>query len=153
MNNNSIRFVEARGQNAFVDMPFYVETMLVARKIVYTDNIYCYHRSSSLNFQNPEDCIYPFDRMEEVFGILSAQKIKDKNIIANVYKRVLKLINIIFEALDEEKQYSLKNMPYEIQLRIEKIISLLDEDIINNSLFIDDFERRLFNLLSPNRIV
>ncbi len=57
-----------------------------------------------------------------------------------------------FSSLNQEK-FDIKNMPYEVQLRIEKIISSLDEDIVNNSLFIDDFERRFFNLLSPNKIL
>ena len=153
LNNNSIRFVEARGQNSFVDMPFSIETMLLAKKIVYTDNPYYCHRHSMIDFQNPEDCIFPFDRIEEVFQILIGQKIKDKNVTANIYKRVLKLINIVFTALDREEKFDIKNMPYEVQLRIEKIISSLDEDIVNNSLFIDDFERRFFNLLSPNKIL
>lgn len=152
LNNNSIRFVEARGQNSFVDMPFYVESMLSAKKIVYTDNPYYCHRHKTFSFQNLEDCIFPFDRIEEVFQILIGQKNKDKNITANIYKRVLKLINIVFTALDREEKFDIKNMPYEVQLRIEKIISSLDEDIVNNNLFIDDFERRFFNLLTPNKI-
>jgi len=129
------------------------ETMLLAKKIVYTDNIYSYHRKAEFDFQNLEECISPFDRIEEVFEILAVQKIKDKNVISNVYKRALKLINLVFERLDEENKFDVKSMPYEIQLRIEKVISLMDEDIINSSLFIDDFERRFFNLLAPDKLI
>ncbi len=157
LNNSSIRFVETRGQNfptnSFIDFPFYIETMLLAKKIVYTDNIYSYHRKAEFDFQNLEECISPFDRIEEVFEILAVQKIKDKNVISNVYKRALKLINLVFERLDEENKFDVKSMPYEIQLRIEKVISLMDEDIINSSLFIDDFERRFFNLLAPDKLI
>ncbi len=157
LNNNSIRFVETRGYNSpvdsFIDMPFYTETMLIAGKIVYTDNPYYYHRNTILEFQDPKEYIFPFDRVEEVLQILIRQKVKDKNIIANVYKRILKVINIVFEALDTENSLDIKNMPYEVQLRVEKIISSLDEDIVNNSLFIDDFERRFFNILNPDKIV
>ncbi len=70
-----------------------------------------------------------------------------------MYKRILKITSIVFEALDSENSLDIKNMPYEIQLRAEKIISALDEDIINNSLFIDDFERRFFNILNPDKII
>lgn len=157
LNNNSIRFVETRGQNlptnSFIDLPFSIETMLLAKKIVYTDNIYSYHRKTMFDFQNIEECISLFDRIEEVFEILAVQKIRDKNITANVYKRALKLINLVFEGLDEQNKFDLKNMPYEIQLRIEKMIDLMDEDIINNSLFIDDFERRFFNFLFQDKLV
>lgn len=134
-------------------MPFYIETMLTAGKIVYTDIPYYYHKSVRLEFQDPKEYIFPFDRIEEVLQILIKQKIKDKNIIANVYKRILKITSIVFEALDSENSLDIKNMPYEIQLRAEKIISALDEDIINNSLFIDDFERRFFNILNPDKII
>ncbi len=157
LNNNSIRFVETRGYNSrvdsFIDMPFYIETMLTAGKIVYTDIPYYYHKSVRLEFQDPKEYIFPFDRIEEVLQILIKQKIKDKNIIANVYKRILKITSIVFEALDSENSLDIKNMPYEIQLRAEKIISALEEDIINNSLFIDDFERRFFNILNPDKII
>lgn len=157
LNNNSIRFVETRGHNSpvdsFIDMPFYIETMLTASKIVYTDNSYYYRKTTALEFQDPKEYIFPFDRIEEVLQILIKQKIKDKNIIANTYKRILKIINIIFKTLDAENSLDIKNMPYEIQLRVEKIISSMDEDIINNSLFIDDFERRFFNILNPNKVI
>lgn len=153
LNNNSIRFVEARGQNSFVDMPFYIETMLLAKKIVYTDIAYYCHKSNEFDFQNLEDCIFPFDRAEEVLQILAKQKIKDKNITVNIYKRILKLISIVFTILDKEEKFDIKNMPYEVQLRIEKIISSLDEDIINNNLYIDDFERRFFNILSVDKAI
>ncbi len=153
LNNNSIRFVEARGNNSFIDMPFNIETLLLAGKIVYTDNSCYFHRVAPVKFSNPEDYIFPFDRIEEVLQILTRQKIKDKNIIANIYKRILKIINIVFEAYDKENSLNIKNMPYEIQLRIEKIILNMDEDIINNSLFIDDFERRFFNILTPNKAI
>jgi len=149
LNSNSIRFVEARGQNTFVDMPFYIETMLLARKIVYTDNPYYYHRYKTFDSKNPEDYILPFDRVEETFRILQRQKIKDKNITANIYKKALKIINKIISAINKDEEFNIKNMPYELQLRVEKIIAMMDEDIINNSLFIDDYERRLFNLLAP----
>lgn len=117
LNNNSIRFVEAK-DFSFVDNPFQVETMLLAQKIVYTGSAYYYRRQGiksktrlSLKNSTKEDsenvyfepktdiskfaCL--FERADEMHEILSRCKNKDRNILANIHKRELGFIQYILE--------------------------------------------------------
>ncbi len=144
LNNNSIRFVQAKN-NGYIDAPFHIETMLLAQKIIYTDVPYYYKRKNSTE----ENIASIFDRLEEMSEILLKQRVKDKNIIANIYIRQLKLIkNILNTSLDDLNNIKAKNISYEIQRRIETILTSMDEDIIKNSPCINESERTFFSLLT-----
>lgn len=154
LNNNSIRFVEARGFSN-VDNPFQVETMLLAQKIVYTGSAYYYRRQRATMLNSFADFSALYDRADEMHEILSRCKNKDRNILANIYKRELGFVRGTLEAaanmgrgklpLDD---FDIKNVPYEIQLRIEKMISRMDSDIVKNNPAFDTYERNFYNMLS-----
>lgn len=185
LNNNSIRFVEARGFS-FVDNPFQVETMLLAQKIAYTGSAYYYRRQNLKSrtqekLENAEygkiqnrtampyspsvdisDFVCLFDRADEMHEILSRYKNKDKNILANIYKRELGFIQYILETSAKNKtsecnreklfldNFDIKNMPYEIQLRVEKAFLRMDSDIIRNNPAFDTFEKNFYDFFSSS---
>lgn len=164
LNNNSIRFVEAKGFSN-VDNPFQVETMLLAQKIVYTGSAYYFRRQNpcmdgiagslageTLNFA------HLYDRADEMHEILNRCKNRDRNILANIYKRELGFVRHTFEVSAQNEairtkrghfpldNFDIKNVPYEIQLRIEKMVSRMDGDIIKNNPAFDSYERNFYNL-------
>ena len=145
LNNNSIRFVEAKN-NGFIDAPFHIETMLLAQKIIYTDTAYYYRRQKTLSSNGEKSFI--FDRAEEISQILLKQKTRDKNVFANIYKRQLKLIATALDISKENSCVEIKDVSYEAQRRIEIIAKNMDEDIIKNNPYIDEFEKRFFSMLT-----
>ncbi len=158
LNNNSIRFVEAKNFS-FVDNPFQVESMLLAQKIVYTGSAYYFRRQKlQCDIQNEvgiSDFASLFNRADEMYEILARCKNKDRNILAHIYKRELGFIRHTLEAHVKTAKaplpldnYDIKNVPYEIQLRIEKALSRMDEDIIKNNPVFDTRERNFYNYLS-----
>lgn len=167
LNNNSIRFVESKGFGG-VDNSFQVETMLLAQKIIYTGSAYYYRRCSALqNNEYDDDLLSLFDRSDEMHEILSRCKNKDRNILANVYKRELGFIERVLKAsvsdyLDSKTSkkiciklplddFNIKNIPYEIRRRIDKTIARMDEDIIKNNPAIGTFERNFYSILSEEK--
>lgn len=168
LNSNSIRFVEARGF-AGVDNSFQVESMILAQKIIYTGAAYYYRRQ---NLSDDSCCnVNPsvfFDRADEMHEILSRYKNKDKNILANIYKRELWFVQKALETTDTRAansprgigksgvklpldDFDIKNVPYETRRRIEKTISGMDEDIIRNNPAINTFEKNFYNILSGEK--
>lgn len=147
LNENSIRFVQAP-EHSFVDMPFNVETLLLAQKIIYTNKAFC-RRPKDVN-EMLSYGVFALDRADEAGQILIRQKIKDKNILSCVYKRELKYIENVLNSINQSvlpfDKFNIKNVPYEIQLKIEKIIANMDEEIIKNNPFISDYERNFYNL-------
>jgi len=168
LNNNSIRFVEAKGFSN-TDNPFQVETMLAAQKILYTGSAYYFRRQRASYVENVNPAAL-FDRADEMREILLRYKNKDKNIFANIYKRELGFVRHTIETFAKIPQnnknslssgklpfdnFDIKNLPYEMQLRVEKIISRMDEDIVKNNPVFDTFERNFYELLSssiPNKV-
>jgi len=163
LNSASIRFVEVKGKG-FTDYPFCVETYLLAQKIVYTHSAYCTSvESLKPSFSELREVVALFERADEISEILSRQKVKDRNILANVYKKELEFITYalqfsfgddfenVFEGRDFVeffKRFDFKNIPYEIQLRMEKMLCRTDETVIRDNPCINSYERKLYMFLN-----
>ncbi len=146
LNNNSVRFVEAKGFSN-VDNPFQLETMLLAQKIAYTGSALYFRRQKERKEFDLEVFAALFDRADEMEEILTRYKNKDRNISANIYKRELGFIYRMFEVLNT---FDIKNLPYEIQRRIEKTVSRMDEDIVKNNPAFNIQEKNFYNMLTSS---
>lgn len=137
LTKNSVWFVEPKGAG-WADNPFQVKTLCLAQRIFYTDTPYYYYRlnnpnssSNIVNFSNP------FDRSEEIHNFLREKRIKDKNILAHLYKRELGYIEIILKGIDDdlfEKAY----------YKINEMTRRMDETIIRENKFINSYERDFY---------
>ena len=123
LKENSISFVEAAGAG-WTDNPFQVQTMCLANRINYTSESYYFWRR--LNYYESDDLknyTIPFKRSDEIHAWLENQGIKDKNILASLYKRELAYIGIVLgmkKIADKKDCFSL----------IEKMLDRMDKDIV-----------------------
>lgn len=138
LTKNSILFNEPKGAG-WADNPFQVKTMCKAARIVYTDTPYYHYRlnnpTSSSNIVNISN---PFDRSEEIHTFLESNKIKDKELLAHLYKRELGYIEIVLKGISDEL--------FEIaHARISHMIGRMNEKIIAGSKSINSYERNFYN--------
>ncbi len=137
LNKNNISFVEPKGAG-WADNPFQVKTLCSAEKILYTDNAYYYYRitnpessSTVVNINNP------FDRSDEIHRFLDKHNIKNENLLAHLYKREFGYIDIVLACITPD----LINFAYN---KIQALINRMDENIIKNNKFINDYEKQSF---------
>ncbi len=136
---NNINFVEAK-KAGWADNPFQVQTLFLAKKLVYTDNAYYYYRltnpdssSTVVNINNP------FDRSDEVHNFLVKNNIKDEDLLANLYKRELGYIDIVLSCISN----NLFDFACE---KIDKMLKRMDKDIIFTNSCITDYEKFFFEI-------
>lgn len=95
LDKNNINFIEAPGAG-WVDNPFQVQTMCLAKRINYTQNAYYYWRR--LNYYESDDLkdyTIPFKRSNEIHKWLENSNITDFNILSALAKREIAYINIV----------------------------------------------------------
>lgn len=137
LNSHDIHFVEAKGAG-WVDNPFQVETLCRAERILYTDNAYYYYRltnpTSSSNIVNISN---PFDRSDEVHEFLEKNNIKDKNILAHLYKREFSYIDTVLSGISKELfDFACK--------KINGMISRMDKKALYENKYVNDYEKNLY---------
>ncbi len=89
LNENNIRFVEAKGAG-WVDNPFLIESFCRAKRITWTPDAYYYYRQTNPNASSfLKDCSMPFERTKEMMTFLDRNEISDTAIRGSVYKRIL----------------------------------------------------------------
>jgi len=86
----NIRFMEAKG-GGWVDNPFFYETMLKAKSIVYINEPLYYYRktadeSSSTNLNDPT---LPITRMNDNLDVIDNISVKDTDVLRMAYARAL----------------------------------------------------------------
>lgn len=143
LNNNKIRFVEAPGAG-WTDNPFQVQTMCLAKRILYTDKPYYYWRCVNLNqSEDLKDYTLPFNRSDEIHEWLSANNITDKNILEALYRREIAYIQIVLLKkiiADKEDCYN----------RVKAMCRRMDPEIVYNSVNISKRDKMLFEKCCVN---
>lgn len=137
LNKNNISFVETKGAG-WVDNPFQIQTLCLAKRIFYSDNPYYYYRldnpNSSSNIVNISN---PFDRSDEVHSLITSYNINDNNILAHLYKREFSYIHIVLNGIQE-------NMFETAYKKINDMIKRMDKDIIKNNQYINEYEKSFY---------
>ncbi|MCM1010818.1 MAG: glycosyltransferase [Fusobacterium sp.] len=137
LDKNNIKFVEAKGAG-WVDNPFQIQTLCLAKRIFYTDNAYYYYRltnpSSSSNIVNISN---PFDRSDEIHDFLKSRKINDKNLFAHLYKREFSYIHIVLSGITEEL--------FDFAcVKINKMIERMNKEVLYENKFVNDYEKWVY---------
>ncbi len=134
LDKHNITFVEAKGAG-WVDNPFQVQTLCLAKRIFYTNEAYYYYRlTNPTSSSNIVAISNPFDRTDEVHSFLNFIKEKDNDLWAHLYKREFSYIDTVLRGLTQEL------FPHACKL-IKKMISDMDEYIINSNNLINDYEK------------
>lgn len=137
LNKNDIKFVEAKGAG-WVDNPFQVQTLCLAKRILYTDNAYYYYRltnpTSSSNIVNISN---PFDRSDEVHEFLKRNNINDENLFAHLYKRELSYIDTVLCGISNELfDHACK--------KIDEMISRMNKKVLFENEYVNDYEKDVY---------
>ena len=145
LDENKIRMVEAHG-GGWVDNPFFFETAIAAKSIVYTNEPYYYYRVSNPNSSsnNFNDFTMPMNRVLDIFNIFDKYQVNDENIIIRFYNRLFRYIEIILENNDNTD----KNLDYETCLKIHEVVRKVDEDIVKEKLKFN-FKKMYYKYKSP----
>ena len=140
LDKHNIRFVESPGAG-WTDNPFQVQTLCLAKKINYTPKAYYYwrkqHDGKSMDLK---DKTIPLKRSKEIHKWLKENKIDNEVLLSCLYKRELTYIDLILRETD----FKNRKESYEIS---KQILKLMNKDIIQQSEYITNKERRKFRQL------
>ncbi|MDO7253204.1 glycosyltransferase [Helicobacter cappadocius] len=120
---NNIRFVEAKGAS-WVDNPFFIQTMCLAKKISYTTKPYYFYRQSNPNSSsNLINFSVPLERMRDMNEFLIHHKEMPTLVFVLILKKYIRyLLLSIYIAKNQKIPDS----------RIESEIYILIDNIIEN---------------------
>lgn len=145
LEENNIRMVEAPG-GGWVDNPFFFETAIAAKSIVYTHEPYYYYRVSNPNSSSNKfnDFTMPMTRVLDMFDILDKYNFTDEKVIERFYNRLFRYIEIIIE----NNGHSDKNLDYETCLKIHEVVSKVDEKVVIEKMKFN-FQKIYYKYISP----
>lgn len=137
LDKNNIRFVEAKGAG-WTDNPFQVKTLCLAKRIFYTNQAYYYYRltnpTSSSNVLNVSN---PFDRSDEIHRFLKEKNIRDKNLLAYLYKRELGYVEKVLGSINDEL--------FDFACtKVSSMILRMERKILEKNKFINASEKMLY---------
>ena len=145
LDKNNITFLEAP-KGGWVDNPFFYETALKAKKIIYLDKpVYFYRETNPDSSSNDfNDNTLPIKRILDIYDILEENKIRDENVIFFFYKRLFRYIEIILENNGND----LDSLDYETCCYIQNALKKVDYNIVRNEL-ISNFKVLYYKFMSP----
>lgn len=120
-----IRFREIPGAG-WADNPFFYETLLDARTIAYLDTpFYCYREEGAdkaARFARTSTLV-PFERMDDLFGIVEAREVSDPLILQAVYARGFTYLAGVLDYVSLEADEGLRNA-------VERMFSRMDDALV-----------------------
>ena len=131
LEENKIKMVEAPA-GGWVDNPFFYETAIAAKSIVYTHQAFYYYRVSNPNSSSNQfsDFSMPMQRVLDMFNILDKYNFKDENVLVKFYNRLFRYVEIILENNDNSDE----NLDYETCAKIHEVMQKVDENIVMKKL-------------------
>ena len=145
LEENRIKMVEAPA-GGWVDNPFFYETAIAAKSIVYTHQAFYYYRVSNPNSSSNQfsDFSMPMQRVLDMFNILDKYNFKDENVLVKFYNRLFRYVEIILENNDNSDE----NLDYETCAKIHEVMQKVDENIVMKKLKFN-FQKIYLKYISP----
>ncbi len=127
LEENNITFFEEPG-GGWVDNPFFYETAIVAKTIMYVNIPLYYYRESNMESSSHTftDYSIPMRRVLDIFEILKKHDYYDKDVMIKFYYRLFRYIEIIFE----NQNNSTHNLDVKTVRSIDEVLNKVDEDIV-----------------------
>ena len=145
LEENNIKMIEAPA-GGWVDNPFFFETAIAAKSIVYIHEAFYYYRVSNPNSSSNQfnDFTMPMTRVLDMFDILDKYNYDDPSVIERFYNRLFRYIEIIVENNDGDD----KNLDYETCKKIHEVLTKLDKDIVMEKMKFN-FQKIYYKYMSP----
>ena len=143
INNNKIRFIEAKG-GGWVDNPFFYETLCKAESIMWTkEPLYYYMKSNPNSSSNLQmDPRLPFDRMMDNLDVLEANHYIDEPNKRCAYARALMYLTGAIQDFDYDRDCAV------ITECAKNLMRRLDEDTLTSSFNLQD-QLKYYTYASP----
>ena len=136
---NNIQFLTPKGA-AWADNLFQVQTLCLAKRIIYTDEpYYNYRKHTFLECGALKNYKIPFERTAEIHQWLKEKNITDTNILAFLYKREIAYIHIVLGML----KISEFNDAFKL---IRQLISAMDTNVITTNANIKPQEKSFIKM-------
>lgn len=145
LRKHNITYVEAKG-GGWVDNPFQVQTMMLAKSIMYIDKAYYLWRLHSTNSgAGLKDYTIPLKRIKEIDTWLTQNVAVSDDIFEALYKREMNYVEHILSMNYEDiSDYE----DYKVQLK--QLLDSMDEDIIFYSKIISSHKKVLYIVCKDN---
>lgn len=145
LEEHDIKMKEVPG-GGWVDNPFFYETALLAKSIVYIHKPFYHYRVSNEDSSSNKfpSFTLPMERVMDMFEILENSGCDDVNILIPFYNRLFRYIEIILE--NNENSYL--NLDYETCLSIQNVLEKVDVNIVKTKLR-DSYKKIYFKFSSP----
>lgn len=135
----NIRFRETPGAG-WADNPFFYETLLDARAIAYLDTpFYCYREETADKAERfaRTSALVPFERMDDLFGIVEARGVTDPLILQALYARGFTYLAGVLDYVSLEDDKSLRGA-------VERMFSRMDDALVFSEPTIDPALKALY---------
>lgn len=145
LDENNIKFMEVPG-GGWVDNPFFHETAICAKAIVYSNEPLYYYRELNPNSSSNDisDLTMPMKRMEDTLDVLDKYGCTDENILSHVYSR-------IFMHIWELMKIGLGSQKEELMLYFRDLVNRMDKNVVNNQM--DLFTKIGYNIISSKNSI
>ena len=129
-------FLMEEHEGGWVDHPFSLKALLLAKSITYKNEPCYYHREldSQSTINNMDDLTIPMWRMQDNIKILEENNISDKNIIKVVYTNIFKYIN---EILNHDNFIGQEVFVYN---SIRNVLTSLNSEFVKNEFNLEILE-------------
>lgn len=140
--SKNLKLIEASNAG-WVDNPFFFASLILARKIIWTNEKHYYYRRTNLESSSIlKDCKIPFQRLIEIIKFMNENQIQNPVILDYFYKRCL----IYTQVVIGNKNFDLNTMlPY-----ITQVMSYIDPQKIQSDFYTEE-ERAMYTLFCNSK--
>lgn len=143
--DNNIKMVEERG-GGWVDNPFFHETAILAKSIIYIHEAFYYYResnpdSSSNNF---DDFTLPMRRVLDLYDLFDKYGYVNEEVKVLFYFRLFRYVEIIFENND----FNYLKLDKETSFYIYEVLEKVDENLVKSRMP-NGFKKLYYKYNSP----
>ena len=124
LEERGIRMIEPKGAG-WADNPFFFETLLQARSIVWVPAAYYYYRQTNPDSSsNLKDFHLPFDRLRDIRALFDRLDERDPHVLICLYNRVFSYVNSVIG------EFGFPESDPEIMGRIREEFAAIDQDVL-----------------------
>ena len=143
--DNNIKMVEERG-GGWVDNPFFHETAILAKSIIYIHEAFYYYRESNLDSSsnNFDDFTLPMRRVLDLYDLFDKYGYVNEEVKVLFYFRLFRYVEIIFENND----FNYLKLDKETSFYIYEVLQKVDENLVKSRMP-NGFKKLYYKYNSP----
>ena len=143
--DNNIKMVEERG-GGWVDNPFFHETAILAKSIIYIHEAFYYYRESNLDSSsnNFDDFTLPMRRVLDLYDLFDKYGYVNEEVKVLFYFRLFRYVEIILENND----FNYLKLDKETSFYIYEVLQKVDENLVKSRMP-NGFKKLYYKYNSP----